>query len=389
MANFNTPDGELSNLFMTSQEVLESFATNGRLWLWGTNDFGQLGDNSITSRGSPVQTVAGGNNWKKVIQGDRMTIAVKTDGTLWTWGRGSSGQLGDGTNISKSSPIQTIAGGDNWVDVGACSAGAYAAALKSDGTLWTWGVAGAHLGSAGNLVRSSPGQTIAAGTNWVSLNCGRNHMAAIKSDGTLWLWGANASGQLGTNNVTAQSSAVQTIAAGTNWKQVCCSDSFTAAVKTDGTLWVWGVNGSSQLGIGSTTTLSSPSQTAVAGSTWKQVATGNASMHGIKTDGTLWTWGRGSTTYQVANGGSVDVNTPVQSIVPGPWKTLFSGGGAGYGLGAIKTDGTLWTWGRGPSYLGAPQGSSGSPVQTFLGGNMWKQVSCGYAASAAITYLTV
>jgi len=108
------------------------------LWTWGRNSAGALGDNTITDRSSPVQTITGGTNWKQVSCGstinsfgDTHTAAIKTDGTLWTWGRNIAGALGDNTTIHKSSPVQTITGGTNWKQV-SCGY-EYTAAVQNNG----------------------------------------------------------------------------------------------------------------------------------------------------------------------------------------------------------------------------------------------------------------
>jgi len=132
------------------------------------------------------------------------------------------------------------------------------AAIKTDGTLWTWG-ANATYGQLGdNTVapKSSPVQTVAFGANWKQVTSGGFHCAATKTDGTLWGWGRNDSGQLGDNTVAPKSSPVQTVAFGTNWKQVSCGYTHTAAIKTDGTLWVWGSNANGALGDNTTTSRS-------------------------------------------------------------------------------------------------------------------------------------
>jgi alpha-tubulin suppressor-like RCC1 family protein len=104
--------------------------TDGTLWTWGRNTYGALGDNSVTSRSSPVQTVAGGTNWKSVSGSTWHIAALKTDGTLWTSGRNTNGQLGDNSVTNKSSPVQTVAGGTNWKLVSCGGAGT--AAIKDD-----------------------------------------------------------------------------------------------------------------------------------------------------------------------------------------------------------------------------------------------------------------
>ena len=266
-----------------SGDSVGAIKTDGSLWTWGYNLYGTLGDNTGgggTNKSSPVQTVAGGFNWKQVstVTSSQTMGAIKTDGTLWMWGMNSYGGLGDNTNTRKSSPVQTVAGGTNWRQV---SAGYSTAAIKTDGTLWMWGRNNyGQLGTNDTTNRSSPVQTVSAGTNWKQVAMGTNNLSAIKTDGTLWTWGINNSGQLGTNNRTNQSSPVQTVSGGTNWKQVSTGYG-TGAVKTDGTLWMWGYNPEGQLGTNDTTSYSSPVQTVAGGTNWKQVSCGDAATGAI------------------------------------------------------------------------------------------------------------
>jgi alpha-tubulin suppressor-like RCC1 family protein len=111
--------------------------TDGTLWTWGLNYYGQLGDSSIVDKSSPVQTVSAGTNWQTAACGFLHTVAVKKDGTLWSWGYGIYGQIGQGANVSVSSPVQTLLGGTTWSKI---DCGYYhTIAQKSDGTIWSWG----------------------------------------------------------------------------------------------------------------------------------------------------------------------------------------------------------------------------------------------------------
>ena len=358
-------------------ELADTFRFAG-LWLWGRNNYGQLGDNTATNRSSPIQTISSGANWKFIASGGLHTAGIKTDGTLWLWGAnpvasGFGGPLGDNTGTNRSSPVQTVSGGTNWKQV---DCGEYSTiAIKTDGTLWTWGYNGyGQLGD--NTVannKSSPVQTISGGTNWKQCSLGRYFAAAIKTDGTLWLWGSNAYGQLGTNDITNYSSPVQTVSGGSNWKLVSAGRHHAAAIKTDGTLWTWGFNQSGQLGDNSTADKSSPVQTISGGTNWKQIVCAYTHTAAIKNDGTLWTWG-------AADYGALGDNTitskssPVQTVSGGTnWKQVSGGWN---NTSAIKTDGTLWLWGRNDyGALGDNSTTrSSSPVQTVSGGTNWIQV---------------
>jgi len=245
----------------------------GQLWGWGRNLDGNLGDNTVVSKSSPVQTVTFGTNWSQVSCGLNHTASIKTDGTLWMWGRNVNGQLGDNTTVNKSSPIQTILLGTNWSKI--ASNGYYTAAIKTDGTLWTWGKNNnGQLGDNTITHRSSPIQTVAGGTNWTQVSCGYNFTAATKTDGTLWAWGLNGYGQLGDNTIANKSSPVQTIAGGTNWSKISSNGYYTAAIKKDGTLWMWGRNFFGNLGDNTIANKSSPIQTIAGGTNWSFAACG-------------------------------------------------------------------------------------------------------------------
>jgi alpha-tubulin suppressor-like RCC1 family protein len=365
--------------------VRADYFRSGNLWLWGFNFRGELGDNTTIKKSSPVQTIAWGSNWKQVACGSYYAAGIKTDGTLWTWGIGTTyGNLGNNTATNMSSPVQTIAFGTNWksVDCGQT----ITAAIKTDGTLWAWGDnAYGSLGDNTTISKSSPVQTITFGTNWMKVVCGSYHCAAIKTDGTLWAWGRNTYGQLGDNSVTHRSSPVQTIAGGTNWKNVDCGYRYIAAIKTDGTLWIWGDNTYGQLGDNTITRRSSPVQTIAGGTNWKQVSCGQYHTASVKTDGTLWTWGRGDS-GQLGDNTAIARSSPVQTIAYGTnWKSVSAGNNSV--TAAIKTDGTLWlVGGNSNGDLGDNTiVSKSSPVQTIMYGTNWKEVSAGQD-TAAIQY---
>ena len=312
--------------------------TNGTLWTWGCNGDGQLGDVTTLDRSSPIQTISGGTNWKQVSGGGFHTAAIKTDGTLWLWGANGAGQLGDGTTSPKSSPVQTISGGTNWSQV--ATGNRHTAAIKTDGTLWLWGSnCTGQLGDNTGSSKCSPVQTIAGGNNWKQVDASIedngnvscpltytwNFTAAVKTDGTLWTWGNNFSGQLGDGTTIKRSSPVQTIAGGTNWKQVSLGMCHAAAIKTDGSLWSWGENCCGQLGNNTIASRSSPVQTIAGGTNWKQVSAGGYFSSAIKTDGTLWIWGN-NRSGELGDNTIVNKSSPIQ-ISPAiySWKQVSNG----------------------------------------------------------------
>jgi alpha-tubulin suppressor-like RCC1 family protein len=341
----------------------------GELWAWGFNADGQLGDNTILHRSSPVQIP--GTQWNNIAGGGHHSLARKTDGTLWSWGRNtqnygaSGGQLGDNTALHRSSPVQIP--GTQWNDVAAgCS---HSLARKTDGTLWSWGRnANGRLGDNTIISQSSPVQI--PGTQWNDVAAGNNHSLARKTDGTLWSWGYNRCGELGISIRDHRSSPVQVT--GTQWSDVTAGRYHSLARKTDGTLWSWGRNISGQLGNNcSIYERDTPTEVFGSGTQWNDIAGGGEHSLARKTDGTLWVWGNATQGQLGAGTNTVHRSVPVQ--IPGTqWNDIA--GGANHSL-ARKTNGTLWSWGyNGQGRLGDNTTvHRSSPVQ--IPGTQWNDVA--------------
>ena len=353
------------------------------LFAWGNNTIGgQLGLGDLTDRNSPVQ-VGSLTVWSNISGAKYHSHAIKTDGTLWSWGLSVSGQVGDSTNISRSSPVQ-IGVLTDWSKVAADQQSTFA--LKTDGSIWSWGVnnkgaLGQNTGyPAGN--KNSPVQ-IGSLTDWAIVNHGGYGGRAIKTDGSLWSWGQNNKGQLGLGNTTNKSSPSQ-VGALTDWANVSGGLEHTLAVKTDGTLWTWGNNIDGRLGIGNTTNKSSPSQIGSL-SDWDSIVAGYRHSVAIKTDGSLWTWGSNSR-RQLGDGTSTSKSSPVQVGSLTDWSKISESGASSDHVLAIKTDGSLWGWGD-----NSPNGQIGdgsvsdrnSPVQIGSDTN-WTVVSASQSHSLAL-----
>ena len=355
-------------------------------WAWGSGTYGALGVNNRTNYSSPVQ-VGTGSYWVCLVGSEGVTGGTKTDGTLWLWGSNSHGQIGDNSDVSRrSSPVQVP--GTTW-DASKFRMGAskQISLMKTDGTLWSWGYAcygrcGTPLTGCVNI--SSPRQI--PGTTWASNFTHSRGGGAIKTDGTLWMWGIGGEGNLGQNqggphsNGSYYSSPVQI--PGTTWKQGCGNAGGCAAIKTDGTLWIWG-RGAHGTGVNNRTQYSSPVQ--IPGTTWSVIGSNRKQKIATKTDGTLWMWGD-NTNGELGQNNRTSYSSPVQ--VPGTdWDiTLKSGGYSTHSL-AIKTNGTLWVWGRGShGQLGQNNLTSrSSPVQ-LPGTGYYAAMSMSYNSAALGKY---
>jgi len=260
----------------TPQPTPASIGSN--FWVGGNNYFGQLGNGNSINYSSMIQTLMSGNIWLESSVGYAHTAGITTDNKIWTWGLNNNGQLGDNSIINKSSPvlIDSLIG---WSQV-LCGYNT-TAAIKFDGSLWLWGCnAYGNLGDNTIFNRSLPVQTLCAGNNWLKASVGSGHTAVIKKDFTLWLFGSNNNGELGINSsVYGVSSPVQTVCATADWRDVAAGNSYTLAVKNDGTLWGWGFNAFGNLGNNFNNSVSSPVQ--IAPAYWSSISAGFYASFGI------------------------------------------------------------------------------------------------------------
>jgi len=354
-----------------------------QLWLWGRNGNGELGDDTTNYRSSPVQTICGGTDWKQVSCGYEYTLAIKNDGSLWAWGWGGEGGLGNNQTTDHSSPIQ-IGTDNSWKFISTSpTESSESAAIKSNGTLWMWGLNAycGQLGLGNTSNKSSPTQ-VGTDTTWSKVSSNAYFTGAIKTDGTLWMWGCNGYGNLGTDNMDAKSSPVQTITGGTNWSTISCGYSHVASLKNNGTLWVWGSNSSGQLGNDSNTNRSSPIQVFSGSNIWLDVKAGSYFTVGLQNDGTLWSWGYNG--YgQLGLGDTNNRSSPEQIGSSNDWIDISAGT---YHVIARKNDGSIWAWGENYNgKLGDNTTTNRSlPVQISTGSNSWSYINAGGTHSAAL-----
>ncbi|HEX9365852.1 MAG TPA: chitobiase/beta-hexosaminidase C-terminal domain-containing protein, partial [Vicinamibacterales bacterium] len=274
-----------------------------------------------------------------IVTGSSTSLAVRPDGTVWGWGRNMSGSADDGTTLQRLNPmaggltgVRAIAGG-----------GSTSFAIMPDGTVQAWGDNGqGQLGDgATEFERHLPAQ-VSGLTNVVGIDTGSSHAVALKSDGTLLTWGANFFGQLG-DGTTTQRSVPVTMSALTGITAVSAGGNHTLALKSDGTVWAWGRNFNGQLGDGTTTQRLTPVQ--VSGlSNVIAIQAGDLSSLAIKSDGTLWVWGF-NFYGQLADGTTTNHKTAEQVV--GVTGVVSAGFGSG-SLVALLSDNTVWTAGTDP-----------------------------------------
>jgi len=434
--------------------------SDGTMWSWGYNGYGQLGHGNSTNRSSPIQ-IGALTTWASVFACGNFSFAIKTDGTLWAWGQNFQGYyewafyaacLGVGDNTNRNSPVQVgtatdwsnaivfgdsqgsmkaiksdgtlwawgsnyacniltepdpsfnysfnLIGSDTWTKVKCVSAvqtystrGSGVMARKSNGTLWRWGGSGTAYGFAGpdgnnrpSDWRSSPVQ-VTTGSKWTDNFdvSNMNYTVAIDSDGKLW--------QIGPYSTLIR------MTTGSNWASVTLGNDDGVPntigglyITTTGQLWGSGLNNYGQLGNNSTTyvTFASPVRIGT-GTTWTRVATKYFSTYAVKSDGTLWAWGRNNI-GQLGTSNLIDRSSPVQVGTDTNWSNVFACDGfpGTTSAFAIKTNGTLWAWGSNTwGQLGLLDNTNrSSPTQVGTATN-WSKVTGNWATFALRTDGTV
>ncbi len=326
----------------------------GRLYCWGKGDRGQLGLGGIGNADTPLEVSGGATDWKSVSAGSGWTCAIKTDGTLWCWGRDDYGVLGNGpttgdqltpvqigtltdwksvsaglgettcgrrankriycwgrddvgqvgngpgTSTPVQSPVAVAGGFSDWSSVS--TGGYHTCGRRSNGRVYCWGSdQDGSVGDGGTLPgtnRSSP--TLVAGgfSDWTSVASGITHSCGRRASGRLFCWGSDLHGALGNgppNDNTGVSAPVQVKGNATDWKAVFAGSYETCAVKVDGRLFCWGDDFNGQNGAGTTTRTQRSKPTLVAGgfTDWKKATIGNTHVCGRRAANRIYCWGDG------------------------------------------------------------------------------------------------
>ena len=315
-----------------------AIAGDGRIWTWGENSEGQLGDSTNTNKNTPRQ-IPIKTKFTQVAAGYSHTVAIDSDGRLWAWGRNYCGQLGDGTNADKTEPTQIIPG----VKFTQVSAGfEHTVAIDIDGSLWAWGRNDyGELGDGTNTWRNEPTRII-PGVKFTQVSAGDAHTAAITTENGLWTWGLNNNGQVG-DGTTKDRTEPKRIMPDVKFIQVSAGAYHTVAIDVDDSLWTWGANSEGQLGDGTNTGRIDPKRiTDVGKIKFTQVAAGAFHTTAIDSYGCVWTWG-GNAYGQLGNDTYANVYTPQQIQTN---KTRFKQISASFHTMAIDNDGRLWAWGN-------------------------------------------
>lgn len=310
--------------------------SDGTVWSWGMNAFGQLGNSTTNDAWSPVQTGLGAipplTSVVKLGGRPYFTLAVKSDGTIWAWGMNRYGQMGNGTVNPLSGPQVTVPvlvsnslpGGPINNPLQITCGYQFSAALATNGTVWTWGSGGhGELGQGSSLITSYYPAQVPGLTNIIRISAGWFHILALKSDGTVWVWGNNSNGELGDGTIVGRWNPVQALNL-TNIVAVSGGDSHSSALASEGTIWKWGLNDVGELGNGTTNATANPTPARILTDTFGNPFTNVVIMaardyHNIavKADGSVWMWGANDQ-GQCGDGTTNNVWQPTPVVGLGP-----------------------------------------------------------------------
>lgn len=336
---------------------------DGTLWSWGDNTYGEVGDGShgtSLSVRTPRQ-IGVATNWRAVSSGENHTLALRSDGSIWAWGRNLSGEVGVGDKAIHDSPVRIGTANDwRWISTGRNAS----YAIKDDGTLWAWGSDFNDTLGNGTGINATEPVRVGTAANWRAVAGGLEHTIGLRTDGTLWAWGRNTFyGALGNGTNSSKSTPIR-IGTDADWIAIAAAE-HTLAIKRDGSLWGWGRNDSGQAGVGTTAAaVLSPTRIGT-DSNWVGISAGIRHSIARKADGTLWTWGWN--TYGALGTGvplSTIATTPVRMGSDPSWQPFAAGW---YQNVAIQADGELYVWGDGSADQIGDGSHTNQPLPVLIG----------------------
>ncbi|MCR5886921.1 hypothetical protein LRS06_03845 [Hymenobacter sp. J193] len=347
--------------------------TDGTFWAWGDNEFGQVGSPALRTNYQPLPVpLHPATTWVAIEAGREFSLGLQQDGSLWGWGGSSGGSLGFMAFKDISVPTR-IAAGSTWKNI---SAGFehLNAGIQQDGALYTWGTHSIfHEPATTSLVDTTDAEggaqtiLVATGTamrydrddllpkrigkssEWQSVSAGAEHLAVIRQDGTLWTWGSNERGQLGTGAGAKTTNSLVQVGTASDWKQISAGYAYTAGIRQDSSLWVWGSVPSSRENdpfnlINLPTPMGGKAK-------WQWVEAGHSTLYALRADGSLWALGDNQF-GQLGDGTSEGKSALTRIGTATDWQSLAPGS---RGVTALRTDGSLWAWGLQENSLLGPE----------------------------------
>jgi alpha-tubulin suppressor-like RCC1 family protein len=316
------------------------------LYCWGSNRVGQLGTGG-SSTTSPAKVMGGG--WGEGTAAQEHTCVVKIGGTRACWGWNGNAQLGLGVaeNQAQRTPIVPTTGDLEWTTL--ASGWFHTCGLTKTRGLACWGLnQGGASGQAVAVERVLTPTLVDGAEDWSAIAAGGFHSCGLKSDGTLWCWGLNESGELGLGDSADRTTPTQTGCPNGSclgeWTAIGAGSFHTCAIRADGELWCWGGGLNGQLGVGPLSTEDSAVPLRVEFGQWRTISGGASHSCGLQSDGSLWCWGKNES-GQLGLGDTEPRLEPASVLVPGKNEWIRVSAGRDHTC-AIRSDRSLWCWGK-------------------------------------------
>ena len=314
---------------------------NGRMWAWGFNNVGQLGNNAVLSQRTPVSVLGTTKTFCKIAAGTCYTLALDKYGRAWAWGNNLQGQLGNNAIITQRTPVSVLGTIKTFCQIAAGTS--HTLALDKNGRMWAWGDnTTGQLGNNAVLSQRTPVSVLGTTKTFCQIAGGGLHTIALDKNGRAWAWGFNKAGQLGDNTIISQRTPVSVLGTTKTFCQIAGGTSHTLAVDLYGRAWAWGRNDSGHLGDNSTASRKTPVSVVGTTKTFCQIAVGTQHTLALDKNGRAWAWGF-NTQGQLGNNANQSRITPVSVV--GTTKTFCQiAAGASHTL-ALDKNGRAWAWG--------------------------------------------
>jgi alpha-tubulin suppressor-like RCC1 family protein len=342
----NGPKRNNNLIAMGDQHVLAVNLKNVA-WSWGQNQYGELGDTTAAnSRITPVKISGAAKTFCVIAGGGQVSAAIDKNGRVWTWGFNTSGQLGDNTRVSKRTPISILGAVKTFCRISAGDV--HMLAIDKDGIGWSWGYGlTGRLGNASAADQCTPRRISGATKTFCEISAGYRHSLAIDKNGRVWAWGDGASGRLGVNSTLTRATPVAILGALKTFCEISAGANHSAAIDKNGRAWCWGSNLTGELGNNATAfSFCTPVSVAGAVKTFCQIQAGGNVTVALDKNGGIWTWGEG-VAGKLGNGGTANRSTPGQ--IAGTKKTFCRIAAHGMfssdTIVAVDKRGGTWTWG--------------------------------------------